>query len=198
MKRLSVRRRDAAHWDRAFKHGVEYLPVDEDELALFGVHVKAEPGMRAVDLGCGTGPWTRELAKLGLEVTGYDFSRVAIKKAAALSRDKEWPRYRVWDVTGDAIPLHLAPRSFDIVSMRHSAAFFGDLHRLLGDARRWLAPEGVVHIVTPLVEKLPSRLAHRGLTEGDVKAICEGWRSSERYNVTTDGSVIAVILQHPR
>ncbi|WP_329468550.1 class I SAM-dependent methyltransferase [Streptomyces sp. NBC_01431] len=210
MTAVGVRRRDAAHWDRAFKHGAEYVPVDEDELELFRIHVKAEPGMRAVDLGCGTGSWTRELAKLGLDVMGFDFSHVAIKKATALTQGHEWagprrkgdaeitaPRFGVWDVTGDAIPLHLAPRCFDIVTMRHSAAYFGDLQRLLGDARRWLTPDGVVYIVTPVIEQLPSRLTHRGLTEHEVQTLRTGWRSTE-YNVSLDGSVIAVILQYPR
>jgi SAM-dependent methyltransferase len=45
--------------------------------------VRVETHPRAVDLGCGTGANVVHLAERGFEVTGVDFSRVALDKARA-------------------------------------------------------------------------------------------------------------------
>ena len=40
---------------------------------------------KAIDIGCGLGNYSRELAKVGFEMTGVDFSNVAIEKAEKLA-----------------------------------------------------------------------------------------------------------------
>ena len=40
---------------------------------------------KAIDIGCGLGNYSRELAKVGFEMTGVDFSNVAIEKAKKLA-----------------------------------------------------------------------------------------------------------------
>src|ERR1700733_9652689 len=51
--------------------------------------VRARPGMRVVDLGCGTGELTRELhEKLGAtETVGIDSSETMLAKGAGFARD---------------------------------------------------------------------------------------------------------------
>ncbi len=62
---------------------------------------------RAVDLGCGAGSVSVELAEAGFEVTGIDFSRVALRKArsAAMRRDLGPDRIRFFegDLTAGAV-----------------------------------------------------------------------------------------------
>lgn len=59
------------------------------------------PAARAIDLGCGAGGVTIELAEAGFEVTGVDFSRVALRKARASARARGLGPDRVRLVRGD-------------------------------------------------------------------------------------------------
>ncbi|WP_167163202.1 class I SAM-dependent methyltransferase [Streptomyces sp. MBT27] len=197
MTTVDARQSGAEYWDRMHLQSKGTVPVGRLESWLFQHHVRVEPGMRAVDIGCGTGPWTRELVRLGLHVTGYDISPIAIARAALDSQGKPWPRYDVWDVNSTDIPQHLAPRSFDIVTCRMTIAFL-DRQRFLSDVARWLTPQGVVHLVTPVREKLRTPGRRRALSEQDVEFLGTGWRNVYRYNVTSSGSITAVILQHPK
>ncbi|KOU53985.1 class I SAM-dependent methyltransferase [Streptomyces sp. WM6378] len=191
---ISVQR-SPAHWDTAYQHGQQFRPVSDLEVYLFQTHVRTKPGVRVADIGCGTGPWTRTLAGMGMDVIGFDFSEVAIAKARTESEGKDNPRYSVWDANSDAVPANLAPRSFDIVTCRLSIAFF-DRARFLTDVARWLTKDGVVHIVTPVHEKLAATEPHRGLNEQDIKLLGSGWQHVFTYNVVSDGSIRAVLLQH--
>ncbi len=185
----------AEYWNRAYKEGRKYWSVTPLETELFQYFVKAGPGMVAVDIGCGTGDWARALASLGLSVTGYDISDVAVAEATSLSSGYGNLRFAEWDVNSDAIPPYLAPRSVDIITCRLTAAFL-DRQRFLAEAVRWLNEDGVVHIVTPVHERLDPTKKHRGLTEHQIGMLGEGWKHVSRYNVAEDGSITAVLLQH--
>jgi SAM-dependent methyltransferase len=54
---------------------------------------------RALDLGCGRGQYTPELARRGWEAVGIDYVPAAIEAATAKSRGVEGLRYVVGDVT---------------------------------------------------------------------------------------------------
>lgn len=205
--------RTAAHWDLAYRHGAVFEPVTRSEAALFERSVRTireakdmRVGCRAVDIGCGTGEWTRALAAMGTEVRGFDFSSVALSKARNLSlgtRAGQHPTYELWDVNSDPIPTFLAPGSIDIVTCRLSLSYL-DMARFLTDVRRWLAPEGVLHVVTRVAEKLPEasetgehQAPHRGLTQDQLSALRQRWRSLDHYRLDADGKTIALILQNP-
>jgi SAM-dependent methyltransferase len=66
---------------------------------------------RAIDLGCGTGANVVELASRGFEVTGVDFSRVALGKAEQRARDAgvgDRCRFVQADLTAATLPATLA------------------------------------------------------------------------------------------
>ncbi len=120
----------AEYWNRAYKEGRTYRSVTPLETELFQYFVKAEPGMVAVDIGCGTGGWSRALASLGLSVTGYDFSDVAVAEATSLSSGHDNLRFAEWDVNSELSLLtspakrrhrHLPPHG----SLPRPAAFSG-------------------------------------------------------------------------
>jgi SAM-dependent methyltransferase len=67
------------------------LDREEDE--------RSRPLGRALDLGCGRGQYTPELARRGWTAVGIDSVPAAIEAAAAKSEGMDGPRYVVADVT---------------------------------------------------------------------------------------------------
>ena len=85
--------------------------------------VQLRPGMTCVDLGCGTGAFTRRMRKLDLDLTGVDISSRSIDRAKAIGGG---PEYAVGDVCNCPLPSS----SFDFVTMS------GVLHHLTTQAAR--------------------------------------------------------------
>ena len=99
------------------------------------------PGGRALDLACGTGSLTRDLAKkVGPEgyVLGIDFSREMLR--AAESRPAPNIEYRL----GDATHLEGVPSGiFDAATIAYGARNIPDLDALFSEMARCLRPGGV-------------------------------------------------------
>ena len=99
------------------------------------------PGGTALDLACGTGSLTRELArKAGPDgyVLGIDFSREMLR--AARSRPTPGVAYRL----GDATDLEGVPSdSFDAATIAYGARNIPDLDALFSEMARALKPGGV-------------------------------------------------------
>jgi 2-polyprenyl-3-methyl-5-hydroxy-6-metoxy-1,4-benzoquinol methylase len=87
-------------WDHWFETGRPTV-VSHKEAQLFYDHVASIPGMSAVDLACGNGQWTRQLAAWGLNATGFDFSSEALRQAMAAGA--AGVTYAPWDIDGDPI-----------------------------------------------------------------------------------------------
>ncbi|MRT92729.1 class I SAM-dependent methyltransferase [Ancylomarina sp. 16SWW S1-10-2] len=67
---------------------------------------------KAIDIGCGLGNYSRELARMGFEMCGIDFSNVAIERAKALvSKDNLSIEFLIADFTQEII-LHLSEFNF--------------------------------------------------------------------------------------
>ncbi len=100
-----------------------------------------KPGDQALDLACGTGSLTRDLAKqVGPDgyVLGVDFSNEMLR--AARSRPAANVEYRLGDATG----LGGIPNSvFDAVTIAYGARNIPDLDALFSEMARTLKPGGV-------------------------------------------------------
>lgn len=101
-----------------------------------------EPGT-ALDVACGEGRNAVWLAELGWDVTGVDFSAVALDKAAGMARDRgvevEWVRA---DVT------RWAPaRRYDLVLIAYVHLPGQAWTDLIARAAAWVAPEGHLYLV---------------------------------------------------
>ncbi len=108
------------------------------------------PGGSALDLACGTGSLTRDLArKVGPDgyVLGIDFSREMLR--AARARPTPGVAYRI----GDATDLEGVPSdSFDAATIAYGARNIPDLDALFSEMARTLKPGGVavcLEIATP-------------------------------------------------
>jgi demethylmenaquinone methyltransferase/2-methoxy-6-polyprenyl-1,4-benzoquinol methylase len=100
------------------------------------------PGDRALDLACGTGSLTRDLAKrVGPKgyVLGIDFSREMLRAAEA--RPAPNIEYRL----GDATDLEDVPSAaFDAATIAYGARNIPDLDALFSEMSRCVKPGGVV------------------------------------------------------
>ncbi len=96
-----------------------------------------QPGMRLLDVACGTGLMTRAALELGVEpkhVTGLDPSR------GMLNRNRERNPVDLLQGRGEALPLRDA--TFDFVCLGYALRHTEDLRRLFGELRRVLRPGG--------------------------------------------------------
>ena len=96
-------------------------------------------GRRAIDLGCGTGYGTAELATAGWHVVGMD--RVAPAARARASS--------AGFVRGDLTKLPFASRSFDTVTSFQVIEHLADPRAYLDEIARVLAPDGMLLLSTP-------------------------------------------------
>ncbi|WP_331726220.1 methyltransferase domain-containing protein [Streptomyces sp. NBC_00470] len=182
------------YWnDLYLKRAVLPRPVDDFEAAMLRAYTEVRPGMRALDVGCGMGELAARIAGWGLNVTGIDFSLIAIARANAAYRDVN-AYFDVLDVNAGAIPLYLEPSSFDLICCRMSLTFL-DQARFLGDVRRWLAPRGTLHVTTLVRELAPTVTENRGMSLEEIDALASQWKSARRYHLENDGSVTCLVLQ---
>jgi SAM-dependent methyltransferase len=118
--------------------------------------VAPRPGERCIDLGCGTGAFTRRLHSLGLARSGMDISPVSIERARALAPDID---YLVGDITDTKLP----DGSFDIILysgvLHHFSTAEGRI-AVLGEGHRLLVPGGRMFAYDPSAQS-PSMWLYR-------------------------------------
>ena len=119
-------------------------PLDR-QLAPLGRQAMAalapRPGERILDIGCGSGETTLELARAvspGGEVTGVDISRPLLDLARRRAEGLTGVRF----VEGDAQVHPFAPGSFDGVFSRFGVMFFADPAAAFANLRKALKPGG--------------------------------------------------------
>ncbi|MBI5887069.1 MAG: methyltransferase domain-containing protein [Deltaproteobacteria bacterium] len=97
----------------------------------------------ALDLGCGTGIYSIELAKRGMDVTGVDDSQEMLDRARIKAKAEG---VRIRFLKADAMALPFPDASFDIVLSVAALCFMEDPHAALMEMRRVLRPGGRVVI----------------------------------------------------
>ncbi|MFF2111973.1 class I SAM-dependent methyltransferase [Rhodococcus koreensis] len=170
---------DAAAWDERYSQSE--LVWGAPPNAVVVEQVTALPRGRALDLACGEGRNAHWLATRGWEVTGLDYSAVALDKARRVAAEaprsvRERLEYRVADVTGSdlggeydlvlMIYLHLAPEErLEVVNRAISALKPDGILMILGHDAVNLpqgvgGPQDIEILYTPddLVTMLDGRL----------------------------------------
>jgi ubiquinone/menaquinone biosynthesis C-methylase UbiE len=114
---------------------------------------------RILDIGCGQGGPTLELARLsGGQVTGLDIDQAALDELARRA-EEEGLASRVQVVLGSMLNMEFADESFDVIWSEGSMWVLG-FERALGEWRRFIRPRGflVVHEMAWLRPDPPSEI----------------------------------------
>ncbi len=190
MTRTAVPSLTAEVWNHLYASGrVAPRLIGDGERRAAHSRLSLVRGMSAVDLGCGTGKWTRQLAAWGLDAIGLDFSQVALEQAcAAVSR----ARYELWDIDNNATSGLLLPGSVDIVSCRLSFSFF-DRSRLLPNVQRWLAPRGRLYILTDVADQHDGELPpyECAMTEEEISSLGnDGWHVRDMFRLNRRAGIV--------
>jgi ubiquinone/menaquinone biosynthesis C-methylase UbiE len=116
---------------------------------------EARPLDRALDLGCGDGTLTTDLARAVSQTVGADVAEAALRRARA-----HHPELDV-RLVPPAGPLPFADGRFDLVWSSEVIEHVADTARWLSEVRRVLAPGGRLLLTTPEHGRL--RLALHGI-----------------------------------
>jgi SAM-dependent methyltransferase len=125
---------DAAAWDE--RYGAAPLVWSAEPNQFVATELADLPPGRAVDLACGEGRNAIWLASLGWQVTGVDFSPVAIEKARQLSSSVDW-------VVADA--LTWTGHGFDLAVLAYLQ--LPDAERRVAVSGAWAALEPGGHLL---------------------------------------------------
>jgi SAM-dependent methyltransferase len=98
---------------------------------------------RVLDLGCGTGDLTADLATVAPQITGADVAEAALDRARG-----RHPRLDLRLVPIDG-PLPFDDGAFDVVFSSEVIEHVADTARWLSEVRRVLAPRGRLLLTTP-------------------------------------------------
>jgi SAM-dependent methyltransferase len=102
-------------------------------------------GMRAVELGCGTGYVSAWMARRGADVVAVDVSARQLATARRLQGEHGLDRIRFVEASAEAVPEPDA--SFDFAISEYGAAIWCDPYVWLPEAARLLRPGGRLHFL---------------------------------------------------
>ncbi|CAL9629364.1 class I SAM-dependent methyltransferase [Streptomyces sp. enrichment culture] len=176
----------AADWDRYYAANGEPRLISENELRRFRGQVRPRSSWRAIDLGCGIGSWTAQLHRLGMQVTGYDYSQAAIDRALRRGANSIYAQridFRMWDIVADPVPADLRPGTVDLITCRASLAYL-DPATLLDKVAPLLTPGGVFYALIPLNTSPSPDPYYKGMALQDIVRLGRGrWTERSRYRL---------------
>ncbi len=158
-------------------------------------HRRAPLG-RALDLGCGSGLWTVELARRGWDVTGVDFVPKALR-SARVRAEEAGVDLRL--VEGDVTRLSRAGIGSDFRLLLD----FGLFHDELSDAQRAAMGREVTNVAAPdatLLMMAWSRrrraLLPRGASRADIEAAYPAWTVVDEEPFDVSGAAFYRHVKH--
>jgi ArsR family transcriptional regulator len=135
------------------------------------------PGMRVLDVGCGDGELTLEIARFASEVVGVDANAALVARATALAAKRGVRNAKF--VKGDVHALEFADASFDLVVVSQTLHSLENPAKALTDAARVLAPGSrilVLDLLPHSQEWVREKLHHKclGFTTDELSTLLHG------------------------
>ncbi len=162
--------RRAAHFDEDFGHSIRTPAERAAWDRILDLVVPGRGGLQALDVGCGTGFLSFELASRGHRVVGVDFASAMIaearRKVAASGASVRFEE-------ADAERLPFPPHGFDLVMSRHLLWTLSHPEAAMDEWIRVLRPGGRLIVVD-------SQFDARALSTG------ENARTSQEYTAVGD------------
>jgi SAM-dependent methyltransferase len=142
-----------------------------------------EPGMNAVELGCGTGAVCAWLAREGVQPVGVDVSHAQLETARALQREFG-VEFRLEPSPAESLPYE--DRSFDFAISEYGASTWCDPYLWIPEAARLLVPGAVLVFVAAAPLVMACTPAHGG----DVgRRLERPYFGMHRFEFEADGGV---------
>lgn len=170
--------------------GLTYEHPDAYKRFFYGTRFRAvldaldpQAGEEILEVGCGSGYYTRELARLGARVTATEIAPSALAQARRNAGDVA--EFRI----EDAQRLSFAPASFDKVLLSEVIEHVPEPERAVAEAARVLRPGGVLAVSTP------SRLSPLNLAYG-LKRRVRAYAFNEHLHEFTPGSFRRLLEPH--
>ena len=116
-------------------------------LHLIGSELNVAPGVRALDVGCNTGPLLIPLRRQGYDVVGIDISPDDVHQAEHYLRRRGLSHDRLLVADGTGLPFR--DHSFELVLLIDILEHTDYPERILGEVRRLLTPGGIVIATVP-------------------------------------------------
>jgi 2-polyprenyl-3-methyl-5-hydroxy-6-metoxy-1,4-benzoquinol methylase len=150
---------NAAFWDEHMGEGNDFVEtlIWPATMRLLGL----KAGERILDIACGNGLSSRRLAKMGAQVTAFDFAAEMIAFARKRSLEPAGQiEYHVLDATDEAALLALGPGRFDGAICNMALFDMAEIQPLLHALIRLLRPGGrfVFSVLHPCFNS--ARMAH--------------------------------------
>jgi SAM-dependent methyltransferase len=117
--------------------------------------LQVPPGAKLLDLGCGLGDHSRELARRGYEVTGLDFSEAFLEEA---HKQPSLPGQKLRFLQGDMTGLQFAAEFDGVILWGYTFGLFSEEgnFQTLDGIRRALKPGGRALIDTQQIPRPPA------------------------------------------
>lgn len=181
-------------WER-----MHHLGAGKQVVGLFDREEKdrSAPFGRALDLGCGSGVWSVELAKRGWDVTGVDFVPKAVRRAEERAREA--------DVTARFLLGDITQLEGSSVGTDYSLILdFGAVHGM-SDSQRMAVGEQVNRVAAPDATFLtlafsPGRRGPmpQGMDRKTIEATYKGWTVVDEQAADTSGAPGPLVKAAPR